>query len=318
MNDAQRKEIKIIRKHPLQNNINCRHILFQTSLNMEIAIANKYTVVKRIGQGAFGSVCKAVCLKTQRFYAAKLEMFEPGAFSLIKHEAAILHYLNSQKCTHIPYIYYYGIQTPYYCLVMTYYEGSLEELGSCLSMHEKMKWWNTMIHTLKLIHKAGIVHRDLKPAHFMRDSNQGWNLIDFGLATSFLKDGHQHMDETHKEHIVGSPNYVSFHVHEGKDVVPRDDFISLIYIFWELLYGSFLKNPFKMQEDTDFKKEHILHPYNQWLKDQKKWSRLYQLNRPDDCCSEMIIAVLIHGQFLKFKDKPSYDQFTFEINECTF
>lgn len=284
-----------------------------------IHIANKYAVVKRIGQGAFGSVFKAECLKTKKPYASKLEKVDT-TFSLIKHEAAILHYLNSQKCTHIPYIYYYGIQSPYYCLVMTYYEGSLEGLGSSLSMYEKIIWWNTMINTLKHIHKAGIVHRDLKPAHFMRDSNQAWNLIDFGLATSFLKDGHQFIDEVPKENIVGSPIYVSFHVHEGKEVVPRDDFISLIYIFWELLYGSFLStsntNMDLLPEQTDYKREHILHPYNQWLKEQKQWTRLYQLlqtEQQEDCCSDMIVGMLIHGQFLTFKDKPNYDNFAFEI-----
>jgi len=282
---------------------------------MDVVIANKYEILKRIGQGAFGSVCKAVCLKTKRPYAAKLE--KPSTFSLIKHEAAILHYLNSQKCTHIPHIYYYGIQSGYYCLVMTYYEGSLEELGSSMTMSEKKVWWNTMIHTLKLMHKAGIVHRDLKPAHFMRDSNHGWNLIDFGLATSFLKDAQQYIDEVEKEHIVGSPNYVSFHVHEGKDVVPRDDFISLLYIFWELLYGPFLStaDSFGFQEKTDYKREHILHPYNQWLKEQKQWTRLYQLlqkNDDEDCCSDMIVGMLMHGQLLTFKDKPNYDHFVFE------
>ena len=285
-------------------------------MSLKITIANKYAILKQIGQGVFGSVFKAECLKTKKHHAVKLEKLDT-AFSLIKHEAAILHYLNSQKCSHLPYIYYYGIQVPYYCLVMTYYEGSLADLANSLSLQDKMKWWNTMITTLKQIHKAGIVHRDLKPAHFMRDSNLGWNLIDFGLATSFLKDGHQHIDEVYKEHIVGSPSYVSFYVHEGKDIGPRDDFVSLIYIFWELLYGSFLSttNPFVLQEETEFQREHILHPYNQWLKNQKHWTRLYQLKRQEDCCSEMIIALLVHGQFLKFKDKPNYDHFTFEIYE---
>lgn len=285
-------------------------------MSLNIEIANKYAIMKRIGQGAFGSVFKAVCLKTKKLHAAKLEKVDT-TFSLIKHEAAILHYLNSQKCTHLPYIYYYGIQCPYYCLVMTYYEGSLDDLGSTLSLPEKINWWNNMITTLKQIHKAGIVHRDLKPAHFMKDSNQGWNLIDFGLATSFLKDAQHHVDQVQKEHLVGSPSYVSFHVHEGTDVVPRDDFMSLVYIFWELLYGSFLSTGTYTFVETTYNRTHILHPYNQWLKEQKQWTRLYQLQRQldDDICGEMLVGMLTHGQSLKFKDKPNYDHFTFEINE---
>ena len=284
-------------------------------MSLNIEIADKYKIFKRIGQGAFGSVFKAECLKTKKIYAAKLET--PNiSFSTVKHEASILHYLNSQKCTHLPYIYYYGLQTPYVCMIITYYEGSLEELGSSMSVYEKMKWWNTMIKTLERIHKAGIVHRDIKPAHFMKDSNQEWNLIDFGLATSFLKDSH-HIEEIEKENIVGSPSYVSFHVHEGKDVVQRDDFISLVYIFWELIYGSFIpSNQFIMREETEYKKEHILHPFNQWLKEQKQWTRLYQLQNHvcGDVCSDMIVAMLTHGQFLKFKDRPNYDNFAIEFS----
>ncbi len=280
---------------------------------------NRYSIQKRIGQGNFGSVFKAACTNTNKPYAVKLEK-EDSTFSSIKHEASILFYLNTQKCTHLPYIYYYGKQPPYNCLVMTYYEGSLEELGSGLTIHEKMKWWNTMLTTLERIHNAGIVHRDIKPPHFMRDSrNHEWNLIDFGMATSFLKDS-QHIEEVHKEHIVGSPNYVSFHVHEGKDVVPRDDFISLVYVFWELLYGTFLEEvsaevaEVSVSQSTLLAKEHISHPFNVWLKAQKSWERLYKLlQRQDDLCSEMIVGMLMHGQFLRFNDKPNYETFIIEF-----
>lgn len=277
---------------------------------------NKYSIQHIIGKGNFGSVFKSVCTKTDKTYAAKLEHVD-SAFSLIKHEASILFYLNTQKCTHLPYIYYYGKQTPYNCLVMTYYEGSLEELGSTLTLHEKMKWWNTMLKTIERIHHAGIVHRDIKPPHFMRDAkNNEWNLIDFGMATSFLKDS-QHIEEVHKEHIVGSPNYVSYHVHEGKDVVPRDDFISLVYVFWELLYGTFLDGTFiddtKGEECIIRTKEHISHPFNVWLKSQKSWERLYSLQSQNDLCSEMIVGLLMHGQFLRFKDKPNYENFIIEF-----
>lgn len=278
---------------------------------MSLTIANKYVIQNGIGQGNFGSVFEAICLKTKKTYAVKLEKVE-SSFSLIKHEASILFYLNTQKCTHVPYIYYYGIQTPYNCLVMTYYEGSLDD--NTLTLHEKIKWWNTMLRTIERIHNAGIVHRDLKPAHFMRDSCGEWNLIDFGMATSFLKDS-QHIEEVQKPHIVGSPNYVSYHVHEGKDVVPRDDFISLIYIFWELLYGTFLNKEEgvvnkEKEVCSDYTKEHISYPYNLWLKEQKSWERLYKLQKNHN--SEMLVGLLMHGQFLRFKDKPNYEIFIIE------
>jgi len=43
--------------------------------------------------------------------------------------------------------------------------------------------------------------------------------------------------------------------------------------------------------------------------------RFRSIQKQDDICSEMIVGMLIHGQFLKFKDKPNYDHFAFEIND---
>lgn len=271
-------------------------------------ISHKYQVTGTVGNGRFGSVMKGICLKTQKKVAIKME--KAGTIGTIRHEATVLHYLDTQKCTNIPHVYYYGLhRTNHVCIVMSYYsEGSLDALRPNLSLDEKLAWWNTALDIIEHIHKAGIVHRDIKPHHFIRDNTNDWNLIDFGLATSYFDDAHGHMKELPKDHIVGSPKYVSWYVHGGRDVVRRDDFLSLIYVLWELVYGEFIdvngggENTYK----TD-----VLDEFNAWLREQKEFSRFYRLleTKKNDEMVDLMVSLFAHAEELGFKDRPNYSIF---------
>lgn len=272
-----------------------------------IIIARKYKILEKVGKGQFGAVSKGICLNTHKYVAIKIE---EQKVSLLKHEATVLHYLDSQKCKNIPYLYYYGFQKPaIICIVMSYYsQGSLDIWRPNMDSDDKKNWWNTALDILEHIHKAGIVHRDLKPQHFMRDEQHEWHLIDFGLATSYLDDYHEHIREVPKDQIVGSPNYVSWFVHCGKDVVRRDDFLSLIYILWELVYGSYLQSNLVLENkySTD-----VLDAFNVWIKDQKEFSLFFHVletGNKDEYISFMV-SLLSHAESLTFKEKPNYELF---------
>lgn len=282
-------------------------------------VANKYQLTKQVGKGQFGSICEAQCIRTSKKFAVKLEK-QDISFSLLKHEAAILHHLNSQKCIHIPNIYYYGVSTPYVSLVMTHYSDSLETLRDTMTFEEKLEWWNDSIATLEKIHKAGIVHRDIKPAHFMkRGSNGEWHLIDFGLASSYLDEYGNHIEETQKPSIVGSPDFISIFVHHGYGPVCRDDVISLIYVFWFLLYGNYIDTLFQdniNHAEMCNDRSSINHPYNQWLLEKKQWCHFYtQLHtiETDARRKDKVYSLLTHAERLGFSEKPKYAHFYWDI-----
>jgi serine/threonine protein kinase len=288
---------------------------------MKNIISKKYKLIGHLGKGQFGFIYKAQCIRTDKIFAVKLENQEEE-YTTLKHEATILHHLNTRKCHHIPYIYYYGRDSPYNCLVITYYEGSLTTLRETMTFEEIIIWWNQMLRVLGHIHRAGIVHRDIKPDHFMKHPGKNeWNLIDFGLATSFLIDG-EHIQETPKSSLVGSPNYVSLYVHLGKDPVRRDDFISLIYVLWELLCGELPTGPTHLFERNLFDNEfmdpaHIYYPFNAWLCERKRWSTLYtQLeDYKNDNTREILYAVCCHGEHLAFNAEPQYQTFQVSVVE---
>lgn len=292
------------------------------NMNTNIIIAKKYKVLALVGKGQFGEVNKGSCLKTQKIIAIKMER-KDAPYRMLKHEATVLNYLINEKCSiNIPKIFYYGSHGPYMCIVTSFFsEGSLDSLKNELTLNEKIKWWNTAVDILSHVHEAGIVHRDIKPHHFMRNENHDWFLIDFGLATTYLmeKDQEQHIEERDTDHIIGSPNYVSWFVHHGKDAVRRDDFLSLIYVLWELLHGSFLTDLDTLPKIMCITSIHD--EFNVWLRNQKEFDRLQRLlsllPRQEDMKMMMntfLMSLLTHAQHLSFKEKPIYLTFTVHLH----
>jgi len=239
----------------------------------DIVIGRKYKLLQRFGQGQFSTVCRGECIRSKTPVAIKMEK-NTVMYPLLKHEVNILHYLEKQKCDSIPRVFYYGFQAPYICLVMSFYiNGSLNSWKSRLNLEEISEWWNVAVSILQSIHKAGIVHRDLKPAHFMRNKHGDWNLIDFGIATTYLDENHRHIEDKPQEHIIGSPLYVSYYVHQGKSVVRRDEYLSLLYILWELLFQNAIGcDPPESIENIQ--STNTNDPYNQWLQNEKDFFHL--------------------------------------------
>ena len=240
----------------------------------DIVIGRKYKLLQRFGQGQFSTVCRGECIRSKTPVAIKMEK-NTVMYPLLKHEVNILHYLEKQKCDSIPRVFYYGFQAPYICLVMSFYiNGSLNSWKSRLNLEEISEWWNVAVSILQSIHKAGIVHRDLKPAHFMRNKHGDWHLIDFGIATTYLDENHRHIEDKPQEHIIGSPLYVSYYVHQGKSVVRRDEYLSLLYILWELLFQNAIGcDPPESIENTHSTDTND--PYNQWLQNEKDFFHLH-------------------------------------------
>lgn len=270
-------------------------------------IQNKYKLLGVLGKGQFGTVCKGVILKTNELIAIKLESILAPVYTL-KHESTILRHLSSKKVQRIPQIYYYGLQDPYMCLIMTYYhEGSLDQLSS----EDIESWWHDACGTLRHIHECGIVHRDIKPAHFMKQNNH-WHLIDFGMATTYWDPFGEHLEaeEERNTHLLGSPNWVSPYIHEGHDPFRRDDYISLVYIYFEMvlrLYGRHLPWIEKAYGSVT----HVDSVVNRQMMRDKAWDPLvrfmYTHVTEDDTTTARCETIARLCSQLEYNAKPPYD-----------
>ena len=282
-----------------------------------ISINNKYIIENLIGKGKFGQIFKGHIHKKNTAIAIKMEPSE-GELKSIKHEVTILNYLYKRGCRNIPYIYWYGKYNMDICMVMNYFPGSL--------CNENITHIDTFmikcIDILKNIHEHYVIHRDIKPQNFMFDEHGELHLIDFGLATVYVDDDHQHIKCTgcSQSYILGTPKYISYHVHEGYVPSRRDDLISIGYLYLFLKYGSLqwdnisrvvsgqisvasLPNEFGTA-DSSLNELHVLHPNNQFRKEKKEWSNisiyLSTIGEP------VIEKYLDYCYRLDFESEPNY------------
>jgi len=232
-------------------------------------------------RGSFGQIVRGKHVSTGAAVAIKLERKDAVTAGLLKHECKILHYLTKDRgCENVPRVEWWSTidldGIAYRALVIPLYDMTLAEAiqhdGTVIH-----HWVREMIRILYQVHEAGILHRDIKPQNFMlRSSSKGSfiYLIDFGLSSVYVDDAFRgHLPpKPDQEHILGTPKYVSLHVHDGKDASRRDDLISVGYVWLFLLLGGRL--PWDQvvhppSSDT-YPAHHIQHPANVERRRQKQ------------------------------------------------
>lgn len=258
---------------------------------------NKYNIQELIGKGKFGSVYKGINKKTHNPVAIKIET--ESSFSVLKHETTILNYLYRKGCHTIPLIYWYGLYLYQPTLVMTYFEQVITaEQFSIVSFLR-------LLTILEKIHSLGVIHRDIKPANMMLKNGEIF-LIDFGFANFFVNEHFEHKEHCIKEYIIGTPNYISIHIHNGNEASRRDDLISLGYSY--LYLDSSIVNPLEVFSDSNITDEtiypemHIKHPNLLEKRERKKWTKMESF-----LSSELkIFHYLKYCYDLQYNETPNY------------
>ena len=250
-----------------------------------------YTVnSRRLGvSGSFGQIYRGTHWRTGTDVVIKLERSD-AATALLKHECNILSYLSDRCCENVPKVEWWSTLcldgVKYRALVLPMLDMTLAEAAasSIATAEDHVHWVQEMIRILYQVHEAGILHRDIKPQNFMlrfRPNTDGSSssssssssivyLIDFGLSSVYIGgefNGHL-PPKPDQEYILGTPKYVSLHVHEGKDASRRDDLISVGYVWLFLLLGGRLPwdhvaVPTAETTATPLPPHHIHYPANQ-------------------------------------------------------
>lgn len=195
-------------------------------------IANKYNIIEKIGEGAFGAVYKGQNIRTKEYVAIKFEEKSSEMRSL-KNEAKIYQYLASNG------LKWFGIHGDYRYLVLELLGHSLNKLG-VISLQNALAIGVQMIQLVQSLHDKCLLHRDIKPGNFLFGLGNNTNklhLIDFGFAKRYNYDG-VHIEEKRLHKVVGSPNFVSLNVHNLIEPSRRDDLESCIYVLLTLIYGD--------------------------------------------------------------------------------
>lgn len=193
-------------------------------------IANRYRIVRELGQGGFG--CTYLVEDIHRFNErCVLKEFAPASESseilltkakeLFVREAAVLYKLEHPQ---IPRFreWFMGHQDKSLCLVQDYVEGATYQAllrervkqGQTFSESEIYTFLVQILPVLDYIHRQGLIHRDISPDNLIQRQSDGLPiLIDFGgvkqITASFGKaiDADDPSQPFGEATILGKPGY---------------------------------------------------------------------------------------------------------------
>jgi len=210
-------------------------------------VADRYHVVKKLGEGGMGQVYLAEHVKMGRRSAIKVMnasmVHDPDAVARFNREAS-----NASRITHpnVCAIYDFG-ETPdgLIYLAMEFIEGEpltdLLEREGALPVARAAAIFLQTAEALQAAHDLGIVHRDLKPDNVMLSKRKGGGetvkVVDFGIAKAVGGDqAGQKVTKTGL--VVGTPEFMSPEQLSGDTLDGRSDLYSLALVFYRMLSGK--------------------------------------------------------------------------------
>jgi len=210
---------------------------------MDIRIAGRYRLGRKIGGGSFGDIYIATDISSGDEVAVKLE------HTKTKHPQLHVEckfYKVMQGGVGIPFVKYYGCEGEYNVMVMELLGPSLEDLFNfCnrkLSLKTVLLLADQLISRIEFIHGKNFIHRDMKPDNFLMGLGKKGNqvyVIDFGLAKKFRDQRtHQHIPYRENKNLTGTARYTSINTHLGIEQSRRDDMEALGYILIYFLQGT--------------------------------------------------------------------------------
>jgi serine/threonine-protein kinase len=208
-------------------------------------IADRYHVIRKLGEGGMGQVYLAEHVKMGRMSAIKVMTaslaHDADAVGRFNREAA-----NASKISHpnIAAIYDFGETSDgLIYLAMEFVEGEsltklCEALGA-LPAPRAAEIARQAASALEAAHERGIVHRDLKPDNIMisrgREGADLVKVVDFGIAKAAEGAGQK---VTRTGLVVGTPEYMSPEQLTGDTLDGRSDLYALGLVTFNMLTGT--------------------------------------------------------------------------------
>jgi eukaryotic-like serine/threonine-protein kinase len=221
-------------------------------------IDGRYTVEGMLGQGAHGTVYRAVDQVLGSQVAIKCLhpdiASEPGYKTRLMREARAMGALSGTSAVQVVALSK-SVDGGMYLVMellsgrdLEAYLGEIESHGGRVSVTKLVELLGPIAETLQAAHEIGLIHRDLKPGNIMvldSLSRGPVRLLDFGLAKDLNAD-----PLTMEGTVAGSPAYMAPEVWRGKpDLLDhRIDVYSFGGIVFRALAGA---APFDPKQPID-------------------------------------------------------------------
>lgn len=197
----------------------------------------KYQIVELVGEGAMGTVYRAVDSVIGRTVAIKV--MNPSIARQKDHRQRFLREAQaagSFQHPNVVTIYDMGEVDGHLFIAMEFVDG--EDLDKLMSLSEPLKLQSKLdiivdvLIGLSYAHKHGVVHRDIKPANIRVGDDGSAKIMDFGVARL------ESSDITRTGLVVGTPSYMAPEQVMGGKVVPGTDLFAVGAVLYHLLTGT--------------------------------------------------------------------------------
>jgi eukaryotic-like serine/threonine-protein kinase len=216
------------------------HVMSIEPSRLTAALADAYTIDRKLGEGGMAVVYLATDLKHNRNVALKVLRPELAAVVGAERFLAEIETTANLQHPHILPLFDSGEADGFLFYVMPYVEGeTLRERidrEKQLPVEEAVGIAAAVGNALQAAHDEGVVHRDIKPGNILL--SRGEPLVaDFGIALAVGAASQSRLTETGLS--VGTPYYMSPEQATGdQQMGPPSDVYSLAAMLYEMLTGD--------------------------------------------------------------------------------
>ncbi|MEO7648728.1 MAG: serine/threonine-protein kinase, partial [Gemmatimonadaceae bacterium] len=211
----------------------------QEFLELQEALAGRYSLERELGRGGMGVVYLAREVRLDRPVALKLL---PATFAAQRslRERFLREARTAARLSHPHIVPIHAVDEigDFVFMVMAYVEGTtleqrIRDRGP-LPSTDAARILREVAWALAYAHVQGVVHRDIKPANILLEAGSGRALVtDFGIA--FVSDA---PSLTSGAEVLGTAEYMSPEQASGEPVDGRSDLYALGVVGYYMLSGS--------------------------------------------------------------------------------
>ena len=245
-----------------RNFLSARELGAKETIDRGVRVAERYRLVKLLGEGGMGQVFEAEHEALGRRFALKVLRIEPFTDEILKRFQREARALGRVAGVRVAQVTDFGVDDevgPFY--VMELLDGETLEQRikrvKRLAIPDLVPIAIDLCESLAEVHAASIVHRDLKPSNIglPRSGPVKVKLLDFGLAAIVEDTFAERL--TQSQQFIGTLPYMAPEQFAGAPPAPKLDLYALGVVLYEMVSGRL---PFKAQFPAALVQQHLFEP----------------------------------------------------------
>ena len=274
--------------------------------NINKIIFKKYKLIKKIGQGTFGSIYEGINILTKEPVSVKLE--DRTQNNYLESEGYTLYTL---KGFGIIELITFGRNKEYNMMVLPLLGDSLYKIFINLNKRFTLKDICLIglqcLDRIEWVHEKNFIHCDIKPENFLmgiKDPRVIY-MIDFGLSKKYRSERtKRHIIFSVTKQLVGTARFASVNALKGYELSRRDDLESFCYM---ILFFVLKKLPWQgIKCETQAKR----------YKKICEIKESFNIENYRKAIPMQIIEIFRYVKKLTFNEDPDYDKIRSFFKDC--